>query len=300
MLDADHEIFVISGAGEPVALGDSPANVTVEDGQIVCTSNSTGYWRGIAVRPVGDFEGRRVRITVVSASIDSSGNQMEVRNSLCRPDGSDLNEDEDTRTLSYEGLASGFSVEALDSNPVVIQGQEGDATLSESADAGMWFIDLSGSWSWSATLVFEVSAADDPGTADCCKECTTVGDMIASSMRLAGIIDATETPADADAQAAIRSLNQMMGQWERDGIRLGWMKVCEFEECLPIQEEDERAVRFNFAIELGVEYGVEALPNVQRIAEDTYAGLTKQYLQVADLSVEHLPASRVRGSIETG
>lgn len=132
---------------------------------------------------------------------------------------------------------------------------------------------------------------------------TTAIQMISDALRLANVIDETETPSPEMGAAALRTMNQLAGQWHRDGIKIGWQQVATQATTLPIDYQDERAVKYNLAVELAGEYGIEPVPRVTKIASDTYAALAKAHgLQVeSDLSL--LPESEPYwggGSIQTG
>lgn len=132
---------------------------------------------------------------------------------------------------------------------------------------------------------------------------TTAIQMITDAMRLANLIDENETPSAEMGVAGLRSMNQMVAQWVEDGIRLPWHIVAELDDELPIDVKDERGLKYNLAVELAGEYGMEPLPRVQQIAASTYAGLEKRYMQVIELSLDRLPCADAiyrNGSIVSG
>lgn len=120
---------------------------------------------------------------------------------------------------------------------------------------------------------------------------TTAIDMITDSMRLANIIDEIEVPSAEQGISGLRSLNQMMGQWDRDGIKLGWYTVPELEDVIPLDPQDERCVKFNFATEVAGEYGLEVTPWVGKIAIDTYAALAKAHRLTVESDLSSLPTA---------
>jgi hypothetical protein len=110
--------------------------------------------------------------------------------------------------------------------------------------------------------------------------------MVTDAFRKANIIDQIQAPSAEQAQDGLRMLNEMLADWEADGIRLGWHVVSDLEDVLPIEEQDERGVKYNLAVEICGDYGIEPLPEVARRAEDTFARFAKTSSQevVADLS----------------
>jgi hypothetical protein len=117
------------------------------------------------------------------------------------------------------------------------------------------------------------------------------------------VIDEMEDPSAEQGTSALRTLNQLAGQWDRDGIRIGWQVVSSLSDTLPIDYQDERAVLFNLAVELAGSYGMDPLPRVLQIARKTYDGLAKAHAQVVECKLDHLPqadSAYINGSIETG
>lgn len=114
----------------------------------------------------------------------------------------------------------------------------------------------------------------------------TALEMIADALRLVNVIDEVKQPSAEQGVNGLRSMNQLLADWERDGIRLGWHVIASTNETLPLAAEDERGVKYNLAVEFAGEYGIEPSAKVQAIAEETYARLAKGALQtvVADLS----------------
>lgn len=122
----------------------------------------------------------------------------------------------------------------------------------------------------------------------------TAIDMITDSLRAANVIDQNQTPTAEMGVSGLRLLNQMMGQWDTDGIRLGWVVVENLSDVLPLRLQDERAVKFNFAVELSGEYGLDPLPRVAQIASDTYGALAKAHRQRVESSLADLPSPAAR------
>ncbi len=114
----------------------------------------------------------------------------------------------------------------------------------------------------------------------------TALELITSSLRLATIIDQIQAPPPEMGQQALTTLNQMVADWERDGIRLGWYPVAALADTLPIEDADQRGLRYNLAVELCGEYGIEPTSDVARIRNETYARLAKTSADevVSDLS----------------
>lgn len=132
----------------------------------------------------------------------------------------------------------------------------------------------------------------------------TAIEMLTDSYRAANIVDMNNTPGPEQGVTGLRILNQMMGQWDRNGIRLGWTVVAAQDDVLPIDFQDERAVKYNLAVELAGENGVDVVEFVATVARETYAALSKAHMLAVESSLELLPspdaAGDGRGSIESG
>lgn len=113
----------------------------------------------------------------------------------------------------------------------------------------------------------------------------TAIDMITDAFRKANIIDQIQAPSAEQAASGLRMLNQMLANWERDGIRLGWHVVSAQGDTLPLDEADEEGVCYNLAVKLCGDYGIDPSTEVAEGAADMRARFAKSSSQqvVADL-----------------
>lgn len=119
----------------------------------------------------------------------------------------------------------------------------------------------------------------------------TALEMITRALRLSNVIDEIEDPSAEQGADGLSSLNDMMGQWDRDGIKMQWQQVAALSDELPLDAQDQRAVRFNLAVELAGDYGIDPLPRVQRISQETYDALAKAHRFQVESKLDHLPHS---------
>lgn len=110
--------------------------------------------------------------------------------------------------------------------------------------------------------------------------------MVTDAFRKANIIDQLQAPSAEQTVAGIRMLNQMLADWEVDGIRLGWLPVTAPSDVLSLDAADERGVLHNLAVEICGDYGIEPSPRTAEIADETFARFSKTSAQevIADLS----------------
>lgn len=117
----------------------------------------------------------------------------------------------------------------------------------------------------------------------------TAIELITDALRLANIIDAIQTPSAEQGVSTIRKLNQMLADWEADGIRLGWLPVSTPSQTLSLDAADEKGVTYNLAVELCGDNGIEPLPHVSKIASDTFARFSKTSAQMFTADLSGLP-----------
>lgn len=125
----------------------------------------------------------------------------------------------------------------------------------------------------------------------------TVIEMLTDALRKINVIRMNQAPTAEMGVSGMRSLNEMMADWQVDGIRLGWHPVSSQSEDLPLRDEDLRAVKFNLACELAGDYGLEPPTKVAEIAEETYARLAKLALQYFESDLDMLPIAEPYGTM---
>lgn len=101
----------------------------------------------------------------------------------------------------------------------------------------------------------------------------TMLDTITRSLRMAGIIEAGETPSAEDAQDGNIILNDMLHGWANEGADLGH-KTLSQSDTIPYSDKYTETIRYNLAVRYGEEWG---FPVSQRIAAQAAKGL--EYLK---------------------
>ncbi len=110
--------------------------------------------------------------------------------------------------------------------------------------------------------------------------------LVARSLRLIGVVDATEAPEAEDYVTALEALNAMLRRWEANGIALGWNDVDDTTEDVPAPPEALEAIIFNLAMTLGAEYGIEIRPDVAANAAKGLNELRRDVLVANPLVIE--------------
>ena len=98
---------------------------------------------------------------------------------------------------------------------------------------------------------------------------TTVADITKRSLRLLGVLDATESPLAEDSNAAIMAMNAMLQRWETGGLALAWQPAANPSDELPTPTDYDECIAYNLAVRLAPEYAVQLDPGVIAFAAST-------------------------------
>jgi len=113
----------------------------------------------------------------------------------------------------------------------------------------------------------------------------TVQELITRALRLAGVLEAEETPTAAEQVDSLATFNDMLHAWALDGIYLdhtdlGWT------DTLPYASEHLRAIRYALAVELCNDFNVDPKPAVVALAASAKADLVEDFFTVESVEVE--------------
>lgn len=115
--------------------------------------------------------------------------------------------------------------------------------------------------------------------------------LITDAYRLANIIDGTESPSAEQGAQGLRWLNDMMLNWERDGIKLdqGWWVQTDLQAEAPLSDANLWGVKFNLACLYCLTMGIEPLQTVKEVAMSAYAELAKRSSLYMESDTTFLP-----------
>lgn len=114
-------------------------------------------------------------------------------------------------------------------------------------------------------------------------------DLLKAALIKITIIDINETPTAEMGVNGLVSFNNLMAQWQLDGIDIGFYKVLNQDDEVPISTGNLRGVIFNFAIELATDFGVTTSEEVRKIAGETYDALCKSSRKTFEADMTALP-----------
>lgn len=126
-------------------------------------------------------------------------------------------------------------------------------------------------------------------------------DIITEAYRKANIINDREVLNSRQSSQGLTLLNDMMSDWQEDGIELGYFPQTSINDTFPVEDKHFRGVKYNLALGVAGDNGVVAPEEARRIAGITFDRLAKATTEIVDTKFNHLPRSGRRGfNVETG
>jgi len=122
---------------------------------------------------------------------------------------------------------------------------------------------------------------------------TTAGDVVTGALKLI-LVEASESPLEADEYAdGLTALNDFMAGLESDGLRLGYVRVCNISDIVTVPDGAIRAIKSNLAIELAPQFGGKISAALLKQATEGMSTLRKIGVRVGQ---SRLPSSLPMGS----
>ena len=127
--------------------------------------------------------------------------------------------------------------------------------------------------------------------------------LITDALRLINVINEIETPSAEQGATCLRILNQLMEQWEEDGINLQYFEQTSTSSDFPGPKYAELGVVAGLAIRAAPFFGASVSPEVANQFTEGMLTITRKSVlknaQTADLRHMPLGGSRRSASIET-
>jgi len=105
---------------------------------------------------------------------------------------------------------------------------------------------------------------------------TTARDTIRGALRLIRAVDVGEDVDAADIADGLTSLNEMLANWENQGILINYQPI-ELTDELPFPLRDHRDIRYCLALDLAAEFGNELTPEVAQQARESLQTIQAHY-----------------------
>ena len=126
--------------------------------------------------------------------------------------------------------------------------------------------------------------------------------IIRDSLGLLGVLRETETPSAEQGEHGLRIMNELLEQWQAEGVRIGQWPQQDINATSPLPSNALAAVKANLALALSPYYGVMLGATEMVRAERLYRVLVRNAV-VADLepaAMDHLPGAYQNWDITTG
>ena len=120
-------------------------------------------------------------------------------------------------------------------------------------------------------------------------------DVITDALRKANILNEREIPSSAQSESGLTLLNDMMSDWEEDGIELGYFPQTSNADTFPVEDKFLRGVKYNLARGIAGDYGIDLPPEALRIADLTFDRLAQATAEEAFSKFDHMPTGGRRG-----
>lgn len=113
-------------------------------------------------------------------------------------------------------------------------------------------------------------------------------DVITDAYRLANIIKERSVPTATQAQDGLTLQNDMLSDWEEDGIELGYYPL-PLSSDIPVEDKYLRGIKYNLSRSISASKGLDPIPEVARIASLTLDRLTKATIEEINTDFSHIP-----------
>ncbi len=127
-------------------------------------------------------------------------------------------------------------------------------------------------------------------------------EVIRDALGLLGVLREAEQPSADQGEHGLRILNEMLEQWQADGVRIGQWPQIDLNATSPLAANTLACVKASLAIALSPYYGTQVAPTEIVRAERLYRILVRDAvnaeIQPADMS--HLPGVYSDWDIVTG
>lgn len=115
---------------------------------------------------------------------------------------------------------------------------------------------------------------------------TQVRDIVTRSMRLLGVLQSGENPSAEESEDGMAALNDMLNAWADQGVDLEFFEFTSINDTVPYPEDHMAALRYNLAIELAPEFGVEVSEAIAVRAKQYFDALQVKYSNPDTLSAD--------------
>lgn len=123
-------------------------------------------------------------------------------------------------------------------------------------------------------------------------------DLIRDALGLLGVLRETQAPSAEQSEHGLRVLNEMMADWEQDGVDVGFVPASSLADNLSTEDAYIASIKYNLAHMLAPYYGRQTPPVVLERAITYYNRLTRENVkaQIVEADMTHLALGERNGS----
>lgn len=127
-------------------------------------------------------------------------------------------------------------------------------------------------------------------------------ELITGSLRKLNVINEIETPSAEQGAKCLEALNDMMEQWEEDGIRLQYFKQSATSDTFPCAAYTQVGVRAALAIRVAGDFGATVTTELAAEFDVGFSTILRKAVDhdLGEASMAHLPGSYRNFNILTG
>lgn len=127
-------------------------------------------------------------------------------------------------------------------------------------------------------------------------------ELFTGVLRKLNVINEIQTPTAEQGAKCLEALNDMMEQWEEDGIRLQYFRQTDTSATFPCQPYTQVGVRAALAIRVAGDFGASVSTELAAEFNDGMSTITRKAVsaQLDEASMSHLPGSYRAWDILTG
>lgn len=119
----------------------------------------------------------------------------------------------------------------------------------------------------------------------------TNAELITRALRLIGVLSEIENASAEQGLQGLQVLNDMMADWEAEGVDLGYYEQNVLSDDVPIPSHARAGVRYFLAFALAPEYGKQVSPDMVALGDEFYSRLVREAVlqNMKESTLDHLP-----------
>jgi hypothetical protein len=117
-------------------------------------------------------------------------------------------------------------------------------------------------------------------------------DILTAAFQRVNIIDETEVPSAEQGVVGLACMNDLLMEWDADGIQLGYFPQTNLAAQSPLQDEAIRCVKLCVAGEISAYYGMAIEPAVATEIQNAFTRLVKRSIQYLEADLSELPCAQ--------